>query len=95
MASTPSPGGVNFSQAYRIASKQARHRGLSKQKTLDEGWRDTHIAHARAPRPGNSNELFRDTWREAECAGELQPAFEARAVGRRQYAGADRREHAR
>src|SRR5262249_4233277 len=33
-------GGVNFSQAYRIASKEARNNGLSKQKSLDEGWRD-------------------------------------------------------
>ena len=36
-------GGINFSQAYRIASSQARRRGLSKQKSLHEGWRDTHI----------------------------------------------------
>ena len=37
-------GGVNFSQAYHIASKQARNRGLSKKKALEQGWRDTHIA---------------------------------------------------
>ena len=72
-------GGVNFSHAYRIASKQAKSRGLSKQKSLDEGWRDTHIG-MRGPAARHLEQLFRDMWREAGCAGELQPAFAERAV---------------
>lgn len=63
-------GGVNFSQAYHIASKQARRRGLSKQKGLHQGWRDTHIAiHGTAAR--HMEDLFRSTWRDAECKGDL------------------------
>ena len=59
-------GGVNFSQAYHIASKQARRRGLSKQKALHEGWRDTHIAiHGTAAR--QLEDLFRSTWHDAQC----------------------------
>jgi cardiolipin synthase len=72
-------GGVNFSHAYRIASKQARSSGLSKQKSLDQGWRDTHIG-MRGPAALKLEQLFRELWREAGCAGELQPAFEERAV---------------
>jgi cardiolipin synthase A/B len=67
-------GGVNFSQAYRIASKQARTRGLSKQKSLEQGWRDTHIA-LRGTAARELERLFRATWHEAECAGEVPPAF--------------------
>jgi cardiolipin synthase len=59
-------GGVNFSQAYHIASKQARRRGLSKQKALHEGWRDTHIA-IRGPAAHHLEALFHETWRDAEC----------------------------
>ena len=72
-------GGVNFSHAYRIASKEVRSGGLSKQKSLDEGWRDTHIG-MRGPAARNLEQLFRELWREAGCAGELQPAYEERAV---------------
>jgi len=72
-------GGVNFSQAYRIASSQARHRGLSKQKTLHQGWRDTHIA-IRGTAAKQLESLFRETWRKAECKGEISPAFSEQAV---------------
>jgi len=66
-------GGVNFSQAYHIASKQARRRGLSKQNTLHQGWRDTHIAiHGTAAR--KLDELFRTTWSDAECEPSTAPA---------------------
>jgi cardiolipin synthase len=69
-------GGVNFSQAYHIASKQARNRGLSKKKALEQGWRDTHIAiHGTAA--GQLEELFRGTWRDAECPADL-PNVETR-----------------
>jgi cardiolipin synthase A/B len=67
-------GGVNFSQAYRIASSQARKRGLSKQKSLEQGWRDTHIA-LRGTAARELERLFRATWHEAECGGEVSPAF--------------------
>jgi cardiolipin synthase len=73
-------GGVNFSQAYRIASSQARTRGLSKQKSLEQGWRDTHIA-LRGTAARELERLFRTTWHEAECAGEVSPAFREESVG--------------
>lgn len=72
-------GGVNFSQAYRIASTQARRRGLPKQKALHQGWRDTHIA-IRGTAAKQLESLFRDTWRKAECAGDIQPPFQEQAV---------------
>jgi len=72
-------GGVNFSQAYRIASSQARGRGLSKQKSLEQGWRDTHIA-MRGTAAKELERLFRDTWRQAECTGEVVPAFREGAL---------------
>jgi cardiolipin synthase A/B len=72
-------GGVNFSQAYRIASNQARRRGLSQQKALHEGWRDTHL-EVRGTAARELERLFRETWRTAECKGEVNPAFEERAV---------------
>jgi len=73
-------GGVNFSQAYRIASSQARNRGLSKQKSLEQGWRDTHIA-LRGTAARDLERLFRETWTKAECAGDVTPAFREDAVG--------------
>ena len=72
-------GGVNFSQAYHIASKQARHRGLSQQKALHQGWRDTHIA-IQGTAARHLEDLFRGTWRDAECKGEPPPVTEP-AVG--------------
>jgi len=72
-------GGVNFSQAYRIASTQARRRGLSKQKSLQQGWRDTHIAIT-GTAARELERLFRATWRDAECGGDVQPAFRDEAV---------------
>jgi cardiolipin synthase len=74
-------GGINFSHAYRIASKQARSRGFSKQKAIDEGWRDTHIA-MRGTSVKQLEKLFREMWKTAQCAGEVQPAFvEAATAG--------------
>lgn len=73
-------GGVNFSQAYHIASKQARRRGLSKQNALHQGWRDTHVA-IQGTAARTLDELFRTTWHDAECkaaaAPDLAPAVEA------------------
>jgi len=66
-------GGVNFSQAYHIASKQARRRGLPQQKALQQGWRDTHIA-IRGTAARHLEDLFRGTWRDAECKGEAPPS---------------------
>jgi cardiolipin synthase len=71
-------GGVNFSHAYRIASRQARRGGLSKQQAIDEGWRDTHIA-LRGTASRELERLFRDTWSRARCEGEL-PAFPGQVV---------------
>jgi cardiolipin synthase len=72
-------GGVNFSQAYHIASRQARNRGLSKKKALEEGWRDTHIA-IRGIAARELEGLFRGTWRDAECAADAAPPDETRPV---------------
>jgi cardiolipin synthase len=66
-------GGVNFSQAYHIASKQARRRGLSKQNALHQGWRDTHVA-IRGTAARQLDDLFRTTWRDAECKTPAPPA---------------------
>jgi cardiolipin synthase A/B len=65
-------GGVNFSHAYRIASNQKRRGGFSKQKAIDEGWRDTHI-ELRGTAAKELERLFRDTWARAKCSGELPP----------------------
>jgi len=70
-------GGVNFSQAYHIASKQARRRGLSKQNALHEGWRDTHIA-IHGPAARHMEDLFHETWLNAQCKAET-PSVETRA----------------
>ncbi|MEJ0084167.1 MAG: phospholipase D-like domain-containing protein [Pseudomonadota bacterium] len=72
-------GGVNFSNAYRIASGQARRRGLSRQNALHQGWRDTHIA-LRGTAAKHLESLFRETWRRAECQGAVLPAFREDAV---------------
>lgn len=60
-------GGINFSRAYRIASKQARRSGFSQQESLDKAWRDTHLA-LRGTGVAELDRLFRDTWTKAECA---------------------------
>ena len=67
-------GGINFSHAYRIASKQARSSGFSKQKAIDAGWRDTHVG-MRGTAVKQLEKLFREMWKTAECAGDVQPAF--------------------
>jgi cardiolipin synthase A/B len=72
-------GGVNFSNAYRIASRQARRRGLSQQNALHEGWRDTHIG-LRGTAAKHLESLFRETWTQAECEGAVEPAFRADAI---------------
>jgi cardiolipin synthase len=66
-------GGVNFSQAYHIASKQARRRGLSQQNALHQGWRDTHIA-IQGTAARQLDDLFRTTWSDAECKEPAAPA---------------------
>jgi cardiolipin synthase len=71
-------GGVNFSHAYRIASKQVHRRGLSQQAALDEGWRDTHVA-VRGTAAKTLESLFRDTWTEAQCTGPALPTFDSQA----------------
>ena len=67
-------GGINFSHAYRIASKQAKSGGFSKQKSIEEGWRDTHIG-MRGTSVKQLEKLFREMWSMGECEGEVQPAF--------------------
>jgi cardiolipin synthase A/B len=63
-------GGINFSHAYRIASRQARSRGFSQQQAVEQGWRDTHIG-VRGPGAAHLEALFRETWQAAACQGEL------------------------
>lgn len=71
-------GGINFSQAYRIASKQARSGGFSKQESLDQGWRDTHIG-LKGTAAKHLEQLFREIWRVGECPGEILPPFDEKA----------------
>jgi cardiolipin synthase A/B len=75
-------GGINFSHAYRIASRQAKSRGFSRQQAVDQGWRDTHVG-LRGPAAAHLESLFRETWKSAECKGELKPA----ASGKSENAG--------
>ena len=63
-------GGINFSRAYQLTSKQARRRGFSQQQSLDSAWRDTHIA-IRGTGATSLQSLFAETWRTAECEGDL------------------------
>ncbi|HUQ12189.1 MAG TPA: phospholipase D-like domain-containing protein [Steroidobacteraceae bacterium] len=67
-------GGINFSHAYRIASRQAKSRGFSQENAIEQGWRDTHIG-VRGPAARHLERLFRDTWTSAECKGAVEPAF--------------------
>ena len=66
-------GGINFSQAYRLASRQIKGRGFSKQQAIDQGWRDTHIG-IRGTGAMHLERLFRETWARSECEGEISPA---------------------
>ncbi len=66
-------GGINFSQAYRLASRQIKGRGFSKQQAIDQGWRDTHIG-IRGTGAMHLEKLFRETWARSECEGEISPA---------------------
>jgi cardiolipin synthase len=63
-------GGINFSRAYQITSKQARRRGFSRQQSLDSAWRDTHIG-IRGTGATTLQALFAETWKTAECEGDL------------------------
>lgn len=71
-------GGVNFSHAYQIGSKQAANGGFSKQQAIEKGWRDTHL-ELRGTAAKQLENLFRDTWARAKCQGELPP-FSPQAV---------------
>ena len=65
-------GGVNFSQAYHLASKQVRNRGLSRKKALEQGWRDTHLA-IRGTAARQLEDFYRGTWRDAGCSAKAPP----------------------
>jgi cardiolipin synthase len=71
-------GGINFSHAYRIASRQLKRRGFSRQQAIEQGWRDTHVL-VRGPAAKHLEQLFRDTWHAAECPGDVAPAFDPRS----------------
>ena len=72
-------GGINFSHAYQIASRQSKSRGFSKQQAIEQGWRDTHIG-VRGPAAKHLEKLFRETWKSAECAGEISPVYTEEAI---------------
>ena len=72
-------GGINFSHAYQIASRQSKTRGFSKQQAIEQGWRDTHIG-VRGPAAKHLERLFRETWQSAECPGAISPAFNDSAI---------------
>ena len=74
-------GGVNFSRAYRIASRQARSSGFSKQQSIDEGWRDTHLG-IRGTGASELERLFREIWVKAECKTPIDvPARKPQGAG--------------
>jgi cardiolipin synthase len=72
-------GGINFSHAYQITSRQFKARGLSRKNAVDQGWRDTHIG-VRGPAARHLERLFRDTWQGAECPGVIQPPFDETSI---------------
>lgn len=78
-------GGINFSHAYRIGSRQLKRGGFSRQKAIEQGWRDTHVA-VRGPAAKRLEKLFRHTWAEARCSDEaqgrpdIQPPFDEHTV---------------
>jgi cardiolipin synthase len=67
-------GGINFSQAYRIASRQLKGADFSRRKAIEQGWRDTHIG-VRGTAAKHLEQLFRETWARAECPQPLEPPF--------------------
>jgi cardiolipin synthase len=71
-------GGINFSHAYHIASKQVQP-GLSHQQGIDDGWRDTHI-EVRGTAAKHLENLFRTTWSDAQCTGAILPPYDETAV---------------
>lgn len=62
-------GGVNFSRVYRSSSRSVISQG---RRTLDEGWRDTHVELA-GPAVDALETLFRDAWASQHCPGALPP----------------------
>jgi cardiolipin synthase len=58
-------GGINFSRVYRSGSSRFSGR---KRRTLDEGWRDTHV-RIRGPGARRLRELFEASWAKQGCAG--------------------------
>lgn len=64
-------GGINFSRAYQLTSKQARRSGFSQQESLDKAWRDTHIS-IRGTGVAEMDRLFRETWTTAKCEAPIE-----------------------
>jgi cardiolipin synthase len=56
-------GGLNLSGEYRSSSLRIRRRG---QQTLDDGWRDTHLA-VRGPAVAAMQQRFIDSWTKQSC----------------------------
>jgi cardiolipin synthase len=62
-------GGINISRVYTSGSSPGRS-GRARTPTLDEGWRDTHLA-VRGPAATALQKLVHEAWREQGCEGEL------------------------
>jgi len=74
-------GGMNFSRAYRLTSAQVRRRKLDEKAALESGWRDTHVG-IRGTAATELERTFRESWRKAQCQGELPPFHDvARRAG--------------
>lgn len=58
-------GGINFSRVYHSGASLFSR---SPRKSLDEGWRDTHV-RVRGPGSRRLQELFEESWEKQACGG--------------------------
>jgi cardiolipin synthase len=72
-------GGINFSYAYRLTSKQVRRRAMDQEQALASAWRDTHVA-IRGTGATELERHFRESWKRAQCRGPELPAGRALRV---------------
>jgi cardiolipin synthase len=69
-------GGINFSYAYRLTSKQVKRRAMDQEQALASAWRDTHVS-IRGTGATDLERHFRETWNRAQCKGAELPAARA------------------
>jgi cardiolipin synthase len=69
-------GGINFSYAYRLTSKQVKRRAMDQEQALASAWRDTHVS-IRGTGATDLERHFRESWNRAQCKGPELPAARA------------------